>query len=436
VTSASPESSPGGDRHAGRPGVPVLGLCLLLALIAFAATVHHGVGPPGTGFSQRWYAPTGFFFESEILSAWLSSPRLAFASFGGAGLLLTTGVLLASRSALAAALALASLAAVALFLFYGLIAPGPWRFFGWRGSASLVLVALCFGFSAAAPALARSWLRLAWPLRIAVYLPFAAFVVGFLCNATGTDPQLSFAISPWPVVPVFGLESGALFLAAGWGGTAIAVGGLARNARPGAAALAVAAGIAVPALLLWTGSTLGLFPFQVRPPLLLALALGCGLAIAVAASLRLADRGPALRRRARRLAVGAALIAVPLCAGQAWAFFDYQVTREVRARRIIDALVAWVQREEFYPESLEQLVESGDLEQLPRPAIGIASGGDEGFRYQSFGSSYLLEFTATRWVQCAYTPAPIYGEDEDPEEYADEDLGESWSCPSRPPELW
>ena len=44
----------------------------------------------------------------------------------------------------------------------------------------------------------------------------------------------------------------------------------------------------------------------------------------------------------------------------------------------------------------------------------------------------------TRWVQCAYTPAAVYDEDEE-EEYEDEDeedLAASWSCPSRPPELW
>ena len=45
-----------------------------------------------------------------------------------------------------------------------------------------------------------------------------------------------------------------------------------------------------------------------------------------------------------------------------------------------------------------------------------------------------MEFPAPRWVQCAYVPAAVYEEYEE-EEYED-DLGESWSCPSRPPELW
>ena len=61
-----------------------------------------------------------------------------------------------------------------------------------------------------------------------------------------------------------------------------------------------------------------------------------------------------------------------------------------------------------------------------------------GFEYQGFGMSYLIQFPAPRWVQCAYTPAPVYEEYEE-EEYEDleeEDLEESWSCPSHPPELW
>jgi len=436
VNPPSPESPHGEDGTAALSGLSAFGWMLLLGLFVFAAFVHHGLGPQHPGFQRHWYAPTAFFFESPVFSAWVATPQLAFAGFGGAALLLTCGVLLATRSALAVALALSSLAAVLLFVFYGVIAPGPWRFFGWRGSLSLVLVALCFGFAAAAPLLARSWLRLAWPLRVVVYLPFAVFAIGFLVDATGTDPELPFAISPWPVVPVFGLESCALLLSAGWLGTSLAIAGLARGPRRAAALAAIVAGLALPSLLLWTGSRLGLLPFQLRPALLLTLTLGCAIGIAVAARLRLADRGPALRRRARRLAVSAALIAGPLGAGQAWAFFDYQLTREVRARRIIDALGAYVEREQLYPDTLAELVESNDLDEIPRPAIGTGADGAPEFRYQSFGASYLLEFTATRWVQCAYTPAPIYDEDEDPEEYADEELGESWSCPSRPPELW
>ena len=435
MTDPSPESALGECKGRGANGLRVLGSFLFAGLIAFAAIVHHGIGPVGSGFQDHWYTPTGFLFENELTSGLVATPGLAFASFGGFALLLTIAVLLATRSALTHALALSGFGAVLLFLFYGVFAPSPWQFFGWRGSASLCLIALCFGFAAAAPSLATSWLRLSWPLRVIVYLPFVAFSIGFLCDATGTDTELLFAISPWPVVPVFGLETCALFLAAGWLGTAIAVAGLARSSGRGPALLALLLGLGVPVLLLLAGSRLGLFPFHLGPRLFVGVAIGCSFAIAAAATLRLADRGPALRRRARRLAVGAALIALPLCAGQAWAFFDYQLTREVRARKIIDALALYVEREELYPDDLAALVESDDLDEIPRSSIGIGPGIDDQFHYQSFGASYLLECTATRWVQCAYTPAPIYDDDEDPEEY-DEEVGESWSCPSRPPELW
>jgi len=62
------------------------------------------------------------------------------------------------------------------------------------------------------------------------------------------------------------------------------------------------------------------------------------------------------------------------------------------------------------------------------------------FRYQSFGTSFLLEFPSTRWVECAYSPPYEYADDEDEEYPVEEDWGdeveEAWSCPSAPPELW
>ena len=77
---------------------------------------------------------------------------------------------------------------------------------------------------------------------------------------------------------------------------------------------------------------------------------------------------------------------------------------------------------------------------------------DGHFRYRSFGTSFILEFPAPRWVECAYTP-PYEDDDEDffddeaeddePDEFdnlpgmsGDDSLDEAWSCPSKPPELW
>ena len=67
------------------------------------------------------------------------------------------------------------------------------------------------------------------------------------------------------------------------------------------------------------------------------------------------------------------------------------------------------------------------------------------FVYQNFGINYLLEFSAPRWVQCAYNPPYVDEADGEEEEFEDEEIpGEAdedglpgaWSCPSKPPELW
>jgi hypothetical protein len=118
---------------------------------------------------------------------------------------------------------------------------------------------------------------------------------------------------------------------------------------------------------------------------------------------------------------------------------DYATTRDAQAGRLIDALQSHYDQESLYPEKLEELVAAGYLEKVPRPRIGFAWLSQQDFLYQSFGTSYILEFSAPRWIQCAYNP-PY--QDEYEEEYEEEDeedledLGGSWSCPSKPPELW
>jgi hypothetical protein len=420
------------------------GLALLAALLVYTALVHHGVGPARPGHEGEWYTPTSFLTESEFTYAMIDPPGLAFVSLSVPALLLCIGVLLTSRSALVAAIAISCVVTTLLFTFYGVVAPFPWRFFGARGSAVLVLIGLTVGFALAAPRLARSWLALSWPVRALVYLPFVLFVIAFLRNATGTDPSLPFAISPWPAVPVFGMEVGVLFVAIGWIGTAVGLLGIARSAGSrGRMALAIAAGVGLPVLLLGIGGSLHLFPFHVGPRVVVALGAACLLSIAIAASAqvrRLPDVAAARQARARRIGVGAALLGIPLVVGQAWAYLDYYRTREVRAREIIDALASYLDRESLYPDELDELVAAGDLEEIPEPAIGFDFLYDGHFDYQSFGTSYLMEFPAPRWVQCAYTPAALYEEYEDEdleaEDLTEEELGESWSCPSRPPELW
>jgi hypothetical protein len=433
---------------------------LLAALALYALLVFYGIGVPAEGVARHWYEPRSFLFDVPGLAGVLAGIGPALAWVGAPAAVLAAGVLLFGRSALAGALAVSLALACLLFAFYGIQAPRVWEFFGWRGSVVLWLVALVVGASLTAPLLAASWLRQRWPLRLALYLPPAFAGVAFVRNATGTDPALRYSISPWPAVPVFGIELGAILVFSWLCGAAIAVAALERRratASRVAHALGIGVGLATPVLLLGAGSALGLLPFTADRRVFVPTVAACALTVGAVATLRAQGVG-VLGRRARRLAVGAALIGIPLIAGQALARWDYYRTREHDARSIIDALAAYYEREQLYPDALQDLVRSGDLRRVPTPSIGFSFLYDGDFRYESFGTSFILEFPAPRWVECAYTP-PYLDEAEDgegeplPSEAAaagdegseswetdpigaGEALDEAWSCPSAPPELW
>jgi len=469
----------------------LLGWAAVAAALGYAVLVHYGVGPSNQGREWHWYTPRTFLLDIELLYPVFESLGRALVGTAIPAMALAACTIALCRSAIGRALAFAGLVAVALFVFYGVRAPFVWNFFHWRASAVLSLTALVVGFSLAAPWLAKSWLRLSWPLRLLVYLPIVFAVFAFVRNATGTDESLQFSISPWPAVPVFGIEVGALFIAAWLGGTGLGL--LAIAPPPGSqkgrawsrriAGLLLA--IALPALLLWIGSRLGLFPFRAGARTFLGACLVTALSVALLPLVR--GGGERLRHRARHLLVGAALIGIPLVGSEAMARYDYFLTREIRARQIIDALDAYLQRETVYPDSLQELVEAGDIDSIREPSIGFGFLHDAKFRYQNFGTSFILEFAAPRWVECAYTPpfseeeeqedgagyrderdasedgtgadggeaqtsesagseasaeAPINPADADiPDPDADageggDSLGEAWSCPSKPPELW
>ncbi len=473
-------------------GRAALGWALAAACVLYALGIHHGIGPGPVGVELRWYEPRGFLLRWGWLSfAFESTPRLMVLLTLPA-VALSLAVVATTASAVARAISVVCTIATPLYLFYGDQATRVWEWFGWRGSAVLTMLAVCVGLALAAPLLAVSWLRLAWPMRIATYLPFACGAIAFIRNATGTDPSLRFNLSPWPAVPVFGLEVAALFTAAWLLGVSLGLRGVAEwRGAPGGASrlvLGVGLGIAVPIAILALGARFSLFPFAFGRGTYLACALVCALAIGLAASLGVRGDAEGTRLRSLYSGAGAALVLLPILVGQAWARVDYFVTREERAREIIDALQTWFDREGLYPDELDQLLESQDLGTIPRPAIGFGFLYHDEFRYRSFGTSFLLEFPAPRWVECAYTPpfedeededgapadaeaasedegleawerprgaaegpetegaaaaaqagragGPAAGSDEADGSDADGGLGESWSCPSKPPELW
>jgi hypothetical protein len=426
----------------------VLAALLLAAAFGWAALVHYGFGPrPDLGLS--WWSPRGFLTRALLGSPWevLALERsLGTLCFGAPALVLAAACWMATRSAVMRALAVSAALVTLLFLFYGLgsgLTRLAWSLFHWRASATMIALSLVTGFVLVSPWLARSWLAQGWPLRLASFATAALGVIALERNVTGTNPRLPFAISPWPVVPVFGLEVVGTIVAALLAGVALGLLGLARRDGTVARWLLVGLGLALPAAWLALGSR-GFLPFRSGlRGLVLATAVGAaGLALA-----SLGRRDPArLLRRARSLGAAALLVGVPLFVGQAWARLDYTRNRDVHAQRVIDALERYYADESVYPETLEALVERGDLDAVPRPELGFAWLGDRTpFTYQGFGTSYLLEFPAPRWVQCAYNP-PYEEEKEeedgvpahDGDEAAGEDavLAGAWSCPSSPPELW
>lgn len=425
-----------------RTGSPISGLELagwfFAALsILYAYAVHEGIGPPPLRGELAWYDPRGFLHGLDAFEWVFAKPARVIFALVLPSAALSGFVFVSSRSALARTLALACLVAVFLFSFYGTVGTRVWEFFFWRGSAVLVMTALIIGGALAAPLLARSWLRLGWPLRTATYLPICFGAIALLRNATGTDERLYFSLSPWPAVAIFGLEVGGLFVMLWLAGVALGAAALARRAKDRRAALiGVALGVAAPAALLAAGSSFHLLPFRAGTGTFAAVALATALGIAgVAAHDRL--RSDALRDRARYFSLGAALIAMPLVVGELWARLDYHWTRDVQAAAITEAMERYYARTDLYPDALEELVAAGDVDSIPTPAIGFGFLYDGEFRYTSFGTSYLLTFTAPRWVECHYN-SPFHGELEeeelDPEDAAA--LEAVWSCPSNPPELW
>jgi hypothetical protein len=438
--------------------MPVLGWVLVGLSLAYAGLIHHGVGATGNGPIVHWWQPRGTFFTYESLDSLLAQPLLATVVFAIPALFLFLAVAVTTRSAIASTLALAALGLVLLCCFYGLGGNrrGVWSFFGWRGSGVMALFSLAIAMALLAPFLTRRWLEHGWPARLGLYVPIAIVAMITIRDVTGTDPTLPFAISPWPVISMFGIEIGGAGIAAllGMLGLGSAAAGFLARRRivPGivCAVLAVTIPAGVFVLHLGLGTSL----------------LALVIAAAVVQLLMARDDAhagggvAALLPAARPLTLGAALVALPILGGQLLVEHDYDATRNLQAKKILDALDHYYARESVYPDTLTELVEAKDLDTVPNPQIGFGVFEEPSFTYQNFGTNYLLEFSAPRWVQCAYNPpypdeaggsflGALAGGDaeqhvttaSDPAPGdAGEDAGEptpgSWTCPQKPPELW
>lgn len=245
-------------RAAAEPTGLRVGWAGALLSLLWAVLLHHGVGPRFRG--DLWLEPSSF-----LLGAAPDTLLPALAVLALPCLALAVAVSFVTSAVLPRLLAgFATLASVC-FVFYGIEADRVWRFFHWRGSVTLVLFAGVVALALYAPSLAARWRQLGWPLRLATYLPVFAFVMGYERNVTGTNPELPFALSPWPVVQIIGLELVASSLAALQLGVALGLAGLVRGR--GLRALGLLATAALPVASLALGSASGLLPFQAGPRL-------------------------------------------------------------------------------------------------------------------------------------------------------------------------
>lgn len=400
----------------------LLGWATSVLSLAYVAWCYRGLGP---NEDDAWWAPT------EFLHQWSWLGELATEPFEGADVLalalpalaLCGATFAATRAALPRTLALASVPCSVLIGVYGLHAFFPWEFFGWRGSLALVTTGFVIGAAAAAPLLAQQWRRAPGIGPTVVYALLALTAILVQTHATGWDEGAAFNLSPWPAVPIFALDIVGYLLA----GLQLAV-GLALISRQIPPWLAVASG----ALLLW-GWTAARFGTDLPGLPILALAFAVPLALAW-----WFGNSEARAALGRNLVLGGLLLATPILAGRAIASGDHAHTRHILANQIIAGLQQYYEREEVYPDHLDELVAVGDLTSIPEPRIGFRAVYALGmltpprFGYQSMGSSYVLEFSSTEWVQCFYSPPWIDDEEPEPEDEAEE----PWSCPANQPELW
>ena len=402
------------------------GFGLLALLLAYAVFVHHGIGPVRDPLRFTRYQPRGFFFEWTSTDALTSSLRNGLVGFGSVALLLGAGVWLTLRSALARLAATWAMLVVLICVYYGIEAEGIWRFFHWRGSGVMALLALAVAAALTSPWLAGAAERRPWPLRLALYAPVAVGVLALMRNATGTDQSLQFALSPWPVVPVFGLEL--LVPAVSF---IVAVVALGRALVGGLIEPPALVGVSCALVLIATATLAGWASVDASADWKLPVAALCIAGLALVAA-------PARAQPGHLAAVGALATTIPVLVGMVVVERDYTFTRDSRAYGITEALQAYYDRKDEYPDRLTDLVELELLEAVPLPRVGFTFIEEQEFVYQNFGISYLLEFSTPRWVQCAYNP-PYQDEEEFEEELDDEEEGDlpgSWSCPSTPPELW
>ncbi len=455
----------------------MLRLAYLVGVIALTVFYYYffGAGPTPSEYVEdlEWWRPWGTIMSDPRL---LELAQLARAGFPKAWvpILLAWAPPLAAlgigwrimRGSLGRAALVFLTFLMLVFVYYGMRAEPVWRFFEWRfvavaASFGAILTAFLFSASLLDETLKRS--------RALAVLFFAAAIAGIFVlstEVTGTNSEMQFNISPWPIVTLFGfLLAGATIASLHAAAGAAA---LVRARLPSWGVIGALAAALVVALL---GLT---FVFSAWQPRLFFAAIALVFAmIQVSGAARAPEAGG--RAGLVRLATGAVLLVAILGSAQIAGGLQRRA-RDVTALQVLDALEKYKKDKATYPDKLDELVPEY-LAEIPRPPIGLIRDEDDRFSYSNYGDSYALEFASVLWVQCQYSPPYEFaaggGEDEEeaevqtspyegqraPSKYEDtpdvgapaapteEDLAVkatlakhglngSWTCPKEPPKLW
>ena len=455
----------------------MLRLGYLVGVVALAVFYYYffGAGPTPSEYVEdlEWWRPWGTVMHAPVLmglaqlarggfpQAWVPIllgwlPPLAVAALGWRIL----------RSAFGRAVLVFLTFIMLSFVYYGMRAEQVWRFFEWRFlavSASFAAVVTLFMFAAS---LFDETLRRSRALACAVAIAAVAGIFVLSTEVTGTNSEMQFNISPWPIVTLFGFLLAGATIAALHAAAGAAVWIRARASGVAGTALALLAAAIVAGV---AGAFIFTSPRASVPVVLLAV-------LVAWLQVRRSSRAPqtAARSGLVRFATGVLLLAAILGSAQIGGLMQRRA-RDVTALQVLDALESYKKENGTYPDSLDALVPKY-LAQVPRPEIGLIRDEDDRFSYSNYGDSYALEFASVLWVQCQYSPPYEFaaggGGDEDQAEAQDspyedrhaptkdgtpdvgaaktpteEDaavkatlakhgLNGSWTCPKEPPKLW
>ena len=454
----------------------MLRLGYLVGAVALAVFYYYffGAGPTPSEYVEdlEWWRPWGTVMHAPAL---MSLAQMARAGFPQAWVPILLGWLppLAvaavgwriMRGALGRALLVFLCFLMLTFVYYGMRAEPVWRFFEWRFlavAASFAAITTGILFSAS---LLDETLRRSRALAAAAVLAAVAGIFLLSTEVTGTNSEMQFNISPWPIITLFafllaGASIAALHAAAG---AAVSI----RARVPGV----LGTMLALAAAGLVAGVAASFIFGNLTPRVLLV----C-FALAIAwIRVVLAERSPETAARAGlvRFATGALLLVAILGSARIGGIMQ-QRARDVTALRVLDALESYKKDNGTYPDSLDALVPKY-LAEIPRPEIGLIRDQDDRFSYSNYGDSYALEFASVLWVQCQYSPPYEFaageeaGEDAELQDSPYEDrraptkdgtpevsapreptaddlavkatlakhgLNGAWTCPKEPPKLW